>query len=109
MNPALKLKINTLQQNFLQQTAKDGVKVKLLSLKCDFAENYFEFVVCKFKPTRDGIGNVTILAKVDTLVNDIYLHVQVFYKYTRFEPFMINVKINYCDTASSKFILKALY
>lgn len=77
-----------------KSSASNTVQVK--SVKCTFNADYIEKAFCRVKPTRDGDGNTTVTAVFKRPTNDFWAHLVLYYKYQRFQRFMINSDEDIC-------------
>lgn len=74
----------------------------LKTIKCSINEEYGIIKVCRVKPTRDRLGQVSVYGFTKQPLNDIWAQVDIFYKYQVFQPFLLNFDIDMCETIKNQ-------
>lgn len=85
----------------------------LKAIKCTKNEENIKKVKCHLKPTRDGYGLTTVAFETAKPLNDIWIHLKVFYKFgTIYRPWMVDTDVELCctiaETCDSMLIIRLL-
>lgn len=73
------------------------------SIKCLHNPEILSNVTCRIKATRNGHGLTTVKFNLLRPTNDIWVHLQLFYKYgTLYREWMVNVDIDLCCALDEK-------
>lgn len=83
--------------NYLLQTIKPGVQVKLRSFKCEKNPEFFTSHTCVMVPTSDRLNNLTIRANIRKNIHDAWIHFAAYFFYQgSYRRFLVDFDWDYC-------------